>query len=402
MALTGSSCTVPGTRRYCLCTVHTGTVFCIMPAETQGRTAPETRSMCPAPSPDCWNLRRWCWDGGKCVERDRQWWASSACVESQRDGGLFWLDVCLTLNASRVCSHDGNNRLWLFSRTPFSIWTHPVWPRPDPESPGGGGRLVFLTLSCEWDSQEKAGKYSQGKQAESAAGKQGLRAHAHSLTSSGWSSWPGVLVILDTRTPPPSTQQTHFWWFAPGTGQAQSTKGMVYQKLCTTVVFSMKMMLNYIHIWAVVFFLVKDKALGRNLIRMHCFEIWLCSQYSCPVCWRQIMPGLSAYFLFLQANLKLPHPQEEKLSSTHRRNNIFLIFSLFSSWKCLAEDEIQWKSTSWAHASNGPRVHVRVVLLNVPTDARREWYLVHPVVAEPLTCRDPDPAVWAWPGAAVL
>ncbi len=65
-----------------------------------------------------------------------------------------------------------------------------------------------------------------------------------------------------------------------GTGQAQSTKGILFQKYVYST-FSMKMVLNCIHIWSVNFFLVKDNVQGRNWISMQHFEFGSVPIYSC-------------------------------------------------------------------------------------------------------------------------
>ena len=51
------------------------------------------------------------------------------------------------------------------------------------------------------------------------------------------------------------------------TGRARSTTGILFQKYST---FSMKIVLNYVHIWFVDLFSVKDKVLGRKLIKIAC------------------------------------------------------------------------------------------------------------------------------------
>ncbi len=51
------------------------------------------------------------------------------------------------------------------------------------------------------------------------------------------------------------------------TGRARSTVGILFQKYIYST-FSMKMVLNCIHIWSIDLFLVKDKVLGRKLIKI--------------------------------------------------------------------------------------------------------------------------------------
>ncbi len=51
------------------------------------------------------------------------------------------------------------------------------------------------------------------------------------------------------------------------TGRVQSTTGSLFQKSVYSS-FSMKIVLNYIHIWSMDLFLVKDKVSGRKLIKM--------------------------------------------------------------------------------------------------------------------------------------
>ncbi len=51
------------------------------------------------------------------------------------------------------------------------------------------------------------------------------------------------------------------------TGQAPSTTGILFQKY-VYITFSMKMVLNCVHIWSVDLLLVNDKAPERVFVRM--------------------------------------------------------------------------------------------------------------------------------------
>ncbi len=57
--------------------------------------------------------------------------------------------------------------------------------------------------------------------------------------------------------------QTIFLVICARTDRVRSTTGFLFQKYVYST-FSMKMVLNYIHIWSVNYFLVKDKVPGRN------------------------------------------------------------------------------------------------------------------------------------------
>ena len=61
---------------------------------------------------------------------------------------------------------------------------------------------------------------------------------------------------------------------------SMNTIGILFQKYVYSS-FSLRMVLNCVHIWSVDLFLVKDLATGRNLMKMQYFETWPCSKYSC-------------------------------------------------------------------------------------------------------------------------
>ncbi len=89
----------------------------------------------------------------------------------------------------------------------------------------------------------------------------------------GWV--PGPLTLTDRFTPNVIIFNIIFLVICAMAGYRLSanTIGSLFQKYVYSS-FSMKMVLNYIHIWSVDLFLIKNQVPGRNLIKMQCFETW--------------------------------------------------------------------------------------------------------------------------------